>query len=59
MIGLAALANMAAAGLAGAGIPILLQRLGQDPALASNILLTLISDVIGFGGFLAIASLLL
>ncbi len=59
VIGLAALANMAAAGLAGAGIPILLQRLGQDPALASNILLTLISDVIGFGGFLAIASLLL
>jgi magnesium transporter len=50
---------MIAAGAAGAAIPILLQKYGQDPALASNIFLTLVTDIVGFGGFLAIASLLL
>ncbi len=59
VIGLAALGNMAIAGLAGASIPILLRRLGLDPALASNIILTMVTDLLGFGGFLAIATLLL
>ena len=59
LIGIAALANMAVANLAGTGIPILLDRLGQDPALASNIFLTLVTDMVGFAGFLGIASLLL
>lgn len=59
VIGLASLANMTLAGLSGAGIPILLQRLGLDPALASNIFLTTVTDVVGFGGFLAIAALVL
>ena len=47
------------AGLVGSSIPILLRRLGQDPALASNIFLTMISDLVAFGGFLLTASLLL
>jgi len=47
------------AGLVGAGIPVLLRRMGQDPALASNIFLTLITDIVGFGGFLITATLLL
>ncbi len=47
------------AGLVGAGIPILLRKIGQDPALASNIFLTMITDIVAFGGFLATASLLL
>ena len=47
------------AGLVGAGIPVLLSSLGQDPALASNIFLTLITDIVGFAGFLLTASLLL
>ena len=59
VIGLAVLGNMAAGGLAGASIPILLGRLGLDPALASNIFLTLVTDLIGFGGFLAVAAALL
>ena len=59
IIGIAALANMVAAGAAGAAIPIALQRYGQDPALASNIFLTLVTDIVGFGGFLAIAALFL
>lgn len=48
-----------AAGIVGSGIPIVLRRLGQDPALASNILLTLTTDAVSFGGFLLIATLLL
>ena len=59
VIGLAALANLLVANLAGSGIPILLERLGQDPALASNIFMTLVTDLVGFGGFLAIATGLL
>ena len=47
------------AGIVGAGIPILLRRIGQDPALASNIFLTRIIDIVAFGGFLVVASLLL
>ncbi len=51
--------NLMVAGTAGAGIPIVLRRLGLDPALASNIFLTTITDAVGFGGFLATAKLLL
>ncbi len=51
--------NLMVAGVAGAGIPVLLRRLGLDPALASNIFLTLITDLVGFGGFLLTASILL
>lgn len=49
----------AVAGLVGSGIPVLLRRAGQDPALASNIFLTMTTDVVGFGGFLVTATLLL
>jgi magnesium transporter len=47
------------AGLVGAGIPVLLRRLGQDPALASNIFLTMITDIVGMGGYLIVATILL
>lgn len=47
------------AGLVGAGIPVVLRRIGQDPAVASNIFLTLTTDIVGFGGFLITASMLL
>jgi magnesium transporter len=47
------------AALAGASIPLLLRRLGQDPALASNIFLTMITDAVGFGVFLFTATWLL
>ena len=56
VIGLATLVNLIIANVAGSGIPVLLHRLGQDPALASNIFLTMITDMFGFGGFLAIAT---
>jgi magnesium transporter len=58
-LGLAVVANMSLGGLASAGIPILMRHLGRDPALASNIFLTLLTDLFGFGGFLLVASLLI
>ncbi len=58
-VGIATLANLVIATVAGAGIPLILRRLGLDPALASSIFVTLITDVVGFGGFLLVANLLL
>jgi magnesium transporter len=45
--------------VAGSWIPVALRRLGLDPALASSIFLTLLTDVVGFGGFLLMAAALL
>ncbi len=47
------------AGVVGSGIPIALRKFGQDPALASNIFLTMITDAVSFSGFLLTATLLL
>ncbi|WP_168708518.1 magnesium transporter [Hydrogenophaga sp. PAMC20947] len=57
VIVLAMVISMLAAGLAGALVPILLRRFGQDPATASSIILTTVTDVVGFFSFLGIASL--
>ncbi|NND84004.1 MAG: magnesium transporter, partial [Acidimicrobiia bacterium] len=59
IVGIAALANLAIATAAGSAIPLTFRALGRDPALASNIFLTLITDLVGFAGFLGVASLLL
>ncbi len=56
---IATIANLTIGTLTGTGIPLLLRRMGLDPALASNIFLTLVTDVVGFGGFLLVATLLL
>jgi len=50
--------SMIAAGLAGALVPVLLRRFGQDPATSSSIILTTVTDVVGFFSFLGIATLL-
>ncbi len=59
VVTLAAFGNVAVAGLAGASIPLVLRKLGADPAQASSIFLTLITDLVGFGGFLLVAAVLL
>lgn len=59
IVSVAALANLLIAAVAGAAIPLVLRRLGKDPAMASSIFLTLITDVVGFGGFLLVAAALL
>ena len=49
---------MVMAGLAGALVPITLRRMGLDPAQSSSIVLTTVTDIAGFLGFLGIATLL-
>ncbi len=56
VLGLAMLGNMAMAGLVGAGVPLLLRRIGVDPAVASAVAVTTVTDVFGFLLFLGIAS---
>lgn len=58
VIGVAMILSMIAAGMAGAAVPMMLTRLGQDPATASSIILTTVTDVAGFFSFLGTATLL-
>ena len=48
---------MVAASLSGAAIPMLLSAIGQDPATSSSIILTTITDIVGFLSFLGLATL--
>jgi magnesium transporter len=59
VIALAMVVNMAAAGLFGAAIPLVLRALGRDPAQSASIFLTTVTDVVGFAAFLGFAVLLL
>ena len=56
VIGLAMLANLLVAGLSGASIPLVLDRLGVDPAVASAVFLTTVTDIVGFFVFLALGA---
>ena len=58
VIGVAMILSMIAAGISGAVVPIMLIRLGQDPATAASIILTTVTDVAGFISFLGTATLL-
>lgn len=58
IISMAMVISMIVAGIAGALVPVLLKRFGQDPAQASSIILTTVTDVTGFMSFLGIATLL-
>lgn len=59
VIAAAMMINLFAAGLAGSLIPLTLQRLNIDPALASGTILTTVTDVVGFFAFLGMATLFL
>jgi len=56
VIGAAMVVNLIVAGLSGTLIPIGLERLGVDPAIASSVFLTTVTDVIGFFAFLGLAA---
>ncbi len=59
VLGLAMIVNMLAAGLAGILIPMALERVGADPALASGTFVTTVTDIVGFFVFLGLGALLL
>ena len=58
IIALAMISSMFIAAISGALVPIILKRMGQDPALSSSIILTTVTDIAGFMSFLGIATLL-
>lgn len=57
VIGLGMIVNLFFAGLAGAAIPVLMRAFGLDPAQCSSIILTTVTDVVGFLAFLGFAVL--
>ena len=59
LIGAAMIVNLFIAALAGFSIPLTLKRLSIDPALAGGVVLTTVTDVVGYGAFLGLAALLL
>ena len=59
VIGAAMIVNLISAGLFGAMIPLVLHKLKIDPAVASAVFLTTVTDVVGFLAFLGLASLVL
>ena len=59
VLALAMILNIVIAGLSGILIPIGLSKLGIDPAIASTVFLTTITDVVGFFSFLGLAALFL
>ena len=58
VIGVAMVISMALAALSGAAIPLVLTRLGQDPAQSASIILTTVTDIVGFFSFLGLATVL-
>jgi magnesium transporter len=56
IIACAMLINLITAGVSGAGLPLILQRLNIDPALAGGVLVTTITDIVGFLTFLGLAT---
>jgi magnesium transporter len=59
LFGLALLITLIFAGVAGVAIPLLLERLGLDPAVSASVFLTTVTDVVGFFSFLGLATLYL
>jgi magnesium transporter len=57
IIAVAMVISMVIAGFSGAIIPILLKAFGQDPAQSSSIILTTVTDIVGFFSFLGLATI--
>lgn len=59
LIAMAMVINLVFAALSGVAIPLLVRRLGVDPALASGVILTTVTDTVGFFAFLGLATIFL
>ncbi len=57
VIAVAMVINLVVAGLAGTVIPVVLEKMGVDPALASGAFVTTVTDVVGFFAFLGLAAM--
>ncbi|MAD41961.1 MAG: magnesium transporter [Arcobacter sp.] len=59
VIGMSMILNLFAAGFFGASIPLLLKKFDIDPAIGSTVLLTTVTDIVGFFSFLMLAKVIL
>jgi magnesium transporter len=59
VIALSMLINLLAAGFFGATVPLFLKRMDIDPAIGSTVILTTVTDVVGFFSFLGLATYIL
>ena len=59
VIAMSMVINLLSAGFFGSVIPLVLQKAGVDPAIGSTVLLTTVTDVVGFFSFLGLATLIL
>ncbi|MGH8672545.1 MAG: magnesium transporter [Burkholderiales bacterium] len=59
VFGAAMLINLIAAALSGVAVPLVLRHLGYDPAIGTSVILTTVTDVVGFFTFLGLATLVL
>ena len=59
VIAISMIVNLFSAGFFGAVIPIILQKRGIDPAIGSTVILTTVTDVVGFFSFLGLATVIL
>ena len=59
IIGIAMIINQFAAALSGIAVPLILDKYGIDPALSGSVVLTTVTDVVGFMSFLGLATILL
>jgi len=59
VIGLSMIINLFMAGFIGSMVPLLLKRMDIDPAIGSTVILTTVTDVVGFFSFLGLATVIL
>jgi magnesium transporter len=59
VIALSMVINLLSAGFFGSMVPLLLKKLDVDPAIGSTVILTTVTDVVGFFSFLGLATLIL
>lgn len=59
IIGVSMIINLVIAAFAGAAIPLMLKKFGIDPAIAGGVILTTVTDVVGFMTFLGLATIFL
>ena len=59
VIGLSMIINLCMAGFFGSMVPLLLKRMDIDPAIGSTVILTTVTDVVGFFSFLGLATIIL
>jgi magnesium transporter len=59
VLGLAMIFSLTVAGFSGTLVPLIMHKLGKDPAASATVFITTVTDVFGFMAFLGLASLVM